>query len=149
MRTLAVFVILAAALQLNAQTTTVSSVPFATPNRGGAVIQTVGAPNDVVVGYARVQPAASTTPAADAVFAFRQNDVLVNETGSPAVTPILAGRTFAEFNGSINTGLAIANPNPVPTTVTFTFADQFGNESGQQSFILNANAQIARFLNEP
>jgi hypothetical protein len=149
MRKLAALVILAAVSQINAQTTvTTSSVSFATPSRGANVIRTTGAPAATVTGYARVQPVASTTPTGMAIFDYRQNGVLVTEAAVPGTATLLVGRTFAELNGPINTGLAFANPNDVQVTVTFSFADQFGNVFGQNSFVLNPNTQIARFLDE-
>ena len=37
-----------------------------------------------VIGYGRVQPASSTTPAGVAIIGYRQNGVLVSEAGVPA-----------------------------------------------------------------
>src|SRR5262249_46017523 len=76
------------------------------------------------------------------------NDVLVTETGVPGVTAITSGRTYAEVNGPINTGLAFANPNGSSVVVSFSVTDQFGFDRGQSSFTLNANAQMSRFLSE-
>jgi hypothetical protein len=64
------------------------------------------------------------------------------------VTPIAAGRTYAEVRGSVNTGVAFANPSSLPVTITFFFTDQFGTEFGQSTLTLGGNAQTARFLNE-
>src|SRR5207249_7891966 len=44
------------------------------------------------------------------ILGFRQNDVLVTEASVPASTLLLAGGTYAEVNGPVNTGLAIVNP---------------------------------------
>jgi hypothetical protein len=130
---------------LDAQSIT-SSVPYATPNRGAFRIETDG--TTAVTGYARAQPTVSTTPAGFAIFGLRQNDVLVTEAGVPGVTAITSGRTYAEVNGPINTGLAFANPNGSSVAVSFSVTDQFGFDRGQSSFTLNANAQMARFLSE-
>src|SRR5215475_6622379 len=85
----------------------VSSIAYATPNLGGMVIDTSGG-IDATVGYARVQPTASTVPASEAILDFTQNGVLVSEIGLPGVTAIASGRTYAEVNGAINTGIAFA-----------------------------------------
>jgi hypothetical protein len=131
-----------------AQTGT-SSVSYSTPDRGGMVIETAGgANNPVVVGYARVQPSASTTPAAAAIFDLRQNGVLVAEAAVPGMTTTASGRTYAEVNSPINTGVAFANPSSAPVTISFNFTDQNGNDFGQSSFVLAANAQTAKFLSE-
>jgi hypothetical protein len=130
-----------------AQTAT-SSVSYSTPDRGGMVVETTGGTNPVVVGYGRVQPAASTTPSGLAIFGLRQNGVLVTEAGVPGMTAIASGRTYAEVNGPINTGIAFENPNSSPVTISFNFTNQNGNDFGQSSFVLAANAQTAKFLNE-
>jgi hypothetical protein len=125
----------------------VSSIAYATPNLGGMVIDTSGGV-DATVGYARVQPTASTVPASEAILDFTQNGVLVSETGLPGVTAIPSGRTYAEVNGAINTGIAFANTSIAPIDISFTFTDQVGNSFGQTSFRLGPNAQLARFINE-
>jgi hypothetical protein len=131
-----------------AQTAT-SSVSYSTPDRGGMVIETAGGTNNPpVVGYARVQPSASTTPSAAAIYDLRQNGVLVAEAAVPGMTTIASGRTYAEVNGPVNTGIAFANPNSAPVTISFNFTDQNGNDFGQSSFVLAANGQTAKFLSE-
>jgi hypothetical protein len=131
-----------------AQTGT-SSVQYFTPDRGGMVLETAGGTNNPpIVGYARVQPSASTTPSALAVFDLRQNGVLVAEAAVPGTTGITSGRIYAEVNGPINTGVAFANPNDTAVTISFNFTDQNGNDFGQGSFVLAAGAQTAKFLSE-
>lgn len=130
-----------------AQTRT-SSVPFTTADRGGAVIETLGDSFVITAGYARVQPSLSTTPTGAAIFALRQNGVLVAEAGVPGMNTMLSGRTYAEVNGPINTGVAIVNPNSTPVTISFNFTDASGNDFGQNTFSLDGNSQIARFLNQ-
>src|SRR5437879_9292187 len=87
-----------------------SSVAYATPDRGGMLIETAGGTNPPVVGYARVQSSASTVPSAAAIYDLRQNGVLTTEAGVPGMTAITSGRTYGEVNPSINTGIAFANP---------------------------------------
>jgi hypothetical protein len=131
---------------LDAQSVTTSSVPYSTPNRGAFRIET--ASTTTVIGYARAQPTVSTTPTGVAIFDLRQNDILVSETGVPGVTTMTSGRTYAEVNSPFNTGVAFANPSSSSVVVSFTLTDQFGVQRIQSSFILNANAQIAKFLTE-
>jgi hypothetical protein len=111
-------------------------------------VETVGGADAIVVGYDRVQPAAGTSPAGVAIFGLRQNGILVTEAGVPGMVTMITGRTYAEVNGPINTGVAFANPNSSPVVISFNFTDQAGNDFGQNSFTLAANAQIAKFLNE-
>jgi hypothetical protein len=129
--------------------TAASSVSYSTPDRGGMVLATPGGTNPIVIGYARLQPAATTTPTASAIFSFRQNGVTVTEAGIPGMTAILSGRTYAEVSGSsINTGLAFANPSSAPVNISFNFTDQNGNDFGQGVFTLGANTQLVRFLSD-
>lgn len=126
-----------------------SSLPYSTPDRGGMVIETAGGTTrPAVVGYARVQPSASTTPSGAAIFDLRQNGVLTAEAAVPGMTTLTSGRMYAEVTGSSNTAIAFANPNDVPVTISFNFTDQNGNDFGQSSFVLAANAQTAKFLSE-
>ena len=137
----------ATTMQAHAQITA-SSVPFTTANRGATTIETVGGPEPIVLGYGRLQPVASTTPAGVAVIDYRQNDLLISEVGVPGVFPMNAGRTYAEFGGAVNTGLAFVNPGTAPVDVSFYFTNSVGRDVGPGTFRLNAGAQLARFLNE-
>jgi hypothetical protein len=74
--------------------------------------------------------------------------VLVSEAGVPASPKIRSGRIYAEASASVNTGLAIANPNNESATVSFYFTDSNGTNLGTGSFTLPANGQIASFLNQ-
>jgi hypothetical protein len=64
------------------------------------------------------------------------------------MTSVISGRTYAEVGGSVNTGIAFANPNNSSATISFNFTDQNGFDFGQSSFVLDANTQTAKFLNE-
>ena len=137
----------ATTMQAHAQITA-NSVPFTTANRGATTIETVGGPEPIILGYGRLQPVASTTPAGVAVIDYRQNDLLISEVGVPGVFPMNAGRTYAELGGAVNTGLAFVNPGTAPVDVSFYFTNSAGRDVGPGTFRLNAGAQLARFLNE-
>ena len=150
MMTFAVVAALTTTMQLHAQ---FNSVRYSIANFGANTIETVGDLNAAgrsltVIGYARVQPASSTTPAGVAIIGSRQNGVLINETGQLGVNAVFSGRTYAEVNGPINTGFAFANPNSFPVSISFALTDQFGSEFGPSAFTLDSGAQIARFLTE-
>ncbi|PYS24502.1 MAG: hypothetical protein DMG11_24310, partial [Acidobacteria bacterium] len=68
-----------------------------------------------------------------AIFGLRQNDVLVTEASTPATRSIQAGRIYAEITGTINTGLAIVNPNNQAATLSFFFTDSDGRNFGEGS----------------
>jgi hypothetical protein len=62
-----------------------------------------------------------------------------------------AGRISAEVTvgvPSVNTGLAIANPNGQTANISFTFTDASGNTAKSGTTTIGANAQLARFLDE-
>jgi beta-lactamase superfamily II metal-dependent hydrolase len=139
-------------------TTTVISLTVATPtgtksfsltDRGGTSITSRGTASAVTLGYGRVRPdGGMTTPSGLAIFGFTQDGVLISEAGVPAVATVQEGRIFAEVNGPVNTGLAIANPNDTAATVTFFFTDTNGVDFGSDSFELGANQQTAKFLDQ-
>ena len=102
------------------------------------------------MGYGRIRAeAGSSRPAGIAIFQFRDSEgVLISEAGVPASEPVQEGRIFAEVNGPVNTGLAIANPNDGPATIRFYFTDSSGNRFADGSFELGANQQTAKFLDQ-
>jgi sugar lactone lactonase YvrE len=122
---------------------------FSIVDRGGRSLLSLGTSPATTIGYASIQPTTgSTTPSGLAIFGFRQNNVLVTEAGVPASRALKSGRIYAEVNGPVNTGLAIANPNGQPATVSFFFTDSNGNNFGNGSTTIPANGQIAAFLNQ-
>lgn len=122
---------------------------FAVTNRGGASFTSGGTGSAISVGYGRIQADSGfTTPSGIAIFGFRQGNVLVSEVGVPAVPARSSGRLYAEIAGSVNAGLAIANPNSSPVTISFQFIDAAGNSAGTGTTTIAANQQIAQFLDQ-
>ena len=120
---------------------------FTFTNLGGFSSTATGAANSLKVGYARIQTnAGNTTPSGLAIFSLRNGNMVVTEAGVPASPLIQNGRIYAEINGAVNTGLAIANPNDQAATVTFFFTDSTGRDFGQGTTTIPANGQIAQFL---
>ena len=138
-------------LQAQDYTLPAGSESFSIPDLGGWSITSSGTAETVRVGYGRIRAnTGSTTPSGIAIFQFRNSQgVLISEAGVPAAEPVLEGRLFAEVNGSVNTGLALANPNDVPAIISFYFTDTHGANFGMDSFELGALQQTAKFLNEP
>jgi len=126
-----------------------SSITFAIPNQGAASVQTSGAASaPVTVGYGRVVADANFAPPSGfAIFGLRQNNVLISEASVPGSSLIRSGRIYAEIGGSVNTGLAIANPNDAPATISFFFTTASG-DTGAGSMVIPPNGQIASFLDE-
>ena len=125
-----------------------STRSFAITDRSGSSVATDGS-GDLTVGYSRIQASSgSTTPAGVAIFGFRQGNVLVTEAGVPASPLITSGRIYAEVNGPVNTGLAIANPNSQTANITFHFTNASGVDFGTSSTTIPANQQTAKFLDQ-
>jgi len=131
-----------------AQTTAMN---FSVWDGGGQSFVTSGTGNSIAVGYARVQSsnADGRIPPAFALYGLRTRGVLVSETGVPAAPAMQAGRIFAEVNSTVNTGVAIANPNPESAVVNFSFTDASGEDFGLGSVTIPPNGQIAQFLTQP
>ncbi len=136
-------------------TGTVEPEPFSIPNLGGWSTMSNGTEANPRAGYGRIRAeAGSTTPSGIAIFGFGQGGVLIAEAGVPASEPVQEGRIFAESSGtpgqagSIQTGLAIANPNDTPATILFYFRDAEGERFGDGQFELGAHEQTAKFLDQ-
>jgi hypothetical protein len=126
-----------------------STLPYSVSARGGVSTTSQGGASTIAVGYARIQPSSGgTTPAGMAIFGFRQNNVLVSEAAVPASPLMSSGRFYAEVGTTVNTGVAIANPNGSPVTLSFYFTDRNGQNFGSGSTIIGVNSQIAAFLNQ-
>jgi hypothetical protein len=73
----------------------------------------------------------------------------VSETGVPATPLLTQGRIYAEIAGTLDTGIAIANPNSSPATINFSFTNAAGASTGSGTTTIAANGQIAQFLDQP
>ena len=126
-----------------------STRPFFMPDKGGVSLTSQGTSPELRVGYGQVETDAGMTPPAGlAIFSSRPNGILVSEAGVPAVPAVLDGRIFAETDGVVRTGLAMANPNDTAATITFFFTNSDGIDSGHGTFTLGSREQIAQFLDE-
>ena len=123
---------------------------FSFPDRGGWSATSSGTEETVRVGYGRISAdVGSTTPSGIAIFQYRDiQGVLIAEASVPATELIQEGRIFAEVEGPVNTGLAIANPNDVPAIISFYFTDTTGTNLGSGNFELGEHEQTAKFLNQ-
>jgi hypothetical protein len=126
-----------------------SSIAFAVAAHGGMLTTSQGGSTNVSAGYAAIQPnTAGAALSGMAIFGFRQNNVLVSEAAVPSSPLISSGRIYAEVSSTVNTGVAMANPNGEPVTVNFHFTDTTGADFGQGSTVIPASGQIAKFLNQ-
>jgi hypothetical protein len=127
---------------------------YTVPARSSRKFQTAGQGRATLVGSVRVIPAASNkTPSGLAVFSFRNGSVTVSEAGVPAARKGGAFRLYAEAsdaaNGSIETGIAIANVAETTAIVTFELTTLTGGFTGLTgTYTVPGNGQIALFLNQ-
>lgn len=105
-----------------------------------------------LVAYTKIQAdVGSSTPSGVGIFGFRQNGVLVGETGVPAAPLVQSGRIFVVVSDpTLNTGIAIANPNDQDVTIDFVFTDTSLDDPdfAQVSLTLEANKQFSGFLSQ-
>ena len=126
-----------------------STHAFTMIDRGGSSLITNGSGLQTS-GYARIVPdPGSSTPSGVAIFGFRNaGGILASETGVPATPFLTSGRLYAEIAGTLNTGVAIANPNNSVATINFSFRDVTGAVVGSSSTTVQPNRQIAQFLDQ-
>ena len=123
------------------------TIGFALKDQAAASLRSTGTSSNLSVGYGAIRSESGSTPSGLAIFGFRQNNVLVTEAGVPASPLIQNGRTYAEMNATVTTGLAIANPGNEPATISFYFTDSSGS-FGTGTTMVAGRGQIAAFLNE-
>jgi len=125
----------------------VSQQTFSVTNLGGFSSTASNAQSGLKVGYTRILPdAGNGTPSGLAIFTLRNGSTVITEAGVPASSLVRSGRIYAEVNGVVNTGLAIANPNNQPAEVSFYFTDEAGRDFGTGNITIPANGQVAKFL---
>ena len=136
-------------IRLLSPTGTSATQRFSIPDQGGVSLTSQGASPALVAGYGQVAAGAGMTlPTGLAIFGSRQDGILVSEAGVPAAAAVLEGRIFAETDGALRTGIAMANPNGTAATIGFFFTDSQGIDSGHGTFMLGPREQIAQFLDE-
>jgi len=133
-------------LPSSSASTNVVSAPVAVS--GGQTLTSNGA-GQMLVGSAGIDAGSGgKAPSGLAILEYRQNGILVSETGVPASVPASKGRIFVEIGTDVNTGFAVANPNDTAAKVSFFFTDQSGTNSAAGSLTIPARGQIAKFLDE-
>src|SRR5262249_7099581 len=126
-------------------------LPFNISNHGAFSFST--APQSgLTTGYARIEAPNRSgylgLPGGMAIFSYRQSGVLVSEASVPAAPLVSSGRTYVELTGPVNTGIAIANPNPQAATIDYSFTGANGEDLAAGSWVIEANRQNALFLND-
>ena len=125
-------------------------LPFSVPDRGGISFTSQGTSPEFRVGYGQVETDDGMTPPVGlAIFGSRLNGILASEVGVPASAAVLEGRIFAETDGPVRTGLALANTSGAPTTVRLELTELDGTATGStESLTIPASGHVARFIDE-
>ena len=139
-------------LTINSQTA--STFSYTIPGRSSASFPTAGTGGTTQSGSVRVTPSQnSQTPSGVAVFSFRSGNITVTQAGVPASSTGQAFRLHVEATdataGTIQTGIAIANPSSSDITVMFALLTPGGGSTGMTgSVTVPGNGQIAQFLGQ-
>jgi len=141
-------------LTMSLNSTTGSRFPYSIPPRSAVRLVTGSADDIVQTGSVRIIPD-SAAPAATAIFSFTNQGITVSEAGVSTQATGTAFRMYVEAfgetqqPGSIQSGMAIANPSPNPVSVTIEPSSLDGASLGDAATItIPANGQVARFISE-
>ena len=133
---------------------TASTFSYTLPGRSSQTLQTAGTGFSIQAGSVRVTPSTNAQgPSGLAVFSLKSGGVTVAEAGVSAAQTGQAFRLYAEATdadgGSIQTGIAIANPSSSSITVTFELLTLGGGSTGLNGSVTVAGSgQIAQFVNQ-
>jgi hypothetical protein len=129
---------------------------YSIPPRGAQTFTTAAAGQTLTGSITVVPSNGSAAPTAMAIYSFSANGVTVTTTGVPAI-PIsnsfgmyveTAGDFADREAGSLQTGIAIANPTDSPITVNLSLSSNSILVQPVGSVTVPAHGQIAAFLNE-
>jgi hypothetical protein len=138
-----------------------STVNYAIPPHGALRLVTSGTSAGLQVGSVQISPAISglfsapPVPSAFATLSLRNNGVTVSEASIAAYPMSSSFHVYLESAGtfgnagSIDSGVAIANPSVTPATVSLQLTNLDGTSLGFPATInVPAGGQIARFITE-
>jgi hypothetical protein len=145
-------------LSMTVNGTTANTFSYSIPPHASTHLTTAGTASGTQVGSVRVSAADSVNgdvPSATAIFSFRNGGVTVGEAGVSAMPTGTAFRIYTESvssaqTGSIQSGVAIANPSEAAIQVSMELTNLDGSYAGVPSASVNvpAGGQVAKFVNE-
>jgi hypothetical protein len=124
--------------------------------KGSAELNTDGSSSSVDVGWIRVSPLnGGMTPTVLGVFSYRKDGITTAEAGVSSIKSGTSFRVYAESSGdlgsagSVQTGVALANPNAGPLEVTCDLLTLTGASTGRRGVItIPGQGQVALFLSQ-
>jgi len=153
----------ASILTMSVNGATNSAFDYLIPPRSAVHFVTGNSSDAMKFGSVRVTPGGgkppfgtgSNAPVAVAIFSFKNRGVTVNEASVLGAPTSTAYRMFAETSGaitepgSVESGVAIANPWQTPVTVRMELTQFDGSSVGPPSTLtIPALGQVAKFVNE-
>jgi hypothetical protein len=140
-------------LSLNGQSPT-SSFSYSIPPHGALRLSTGNASTNLNAGWVKIVPTGLVAPSGSAIFSFRRDGITVAEASVPALPLGFAFRSYVETSGmfgqvgSMQSGLAVANPSSEPIRIDFELRRLDGASAGSTSVTVPAGGQVAKFINE-
>jgi sugar lactone lactonase YvrE len=127
-----------------------SKFAYSIPAGGCIRLITDGSPSSINVGWAQLIPdSGKSTPVSAAVFGFTQQNVLVTESGVPAVSPTTRARIYVDKSRGHDTGLALANPGDSSISISAICYQSDGvTRVGTGNIDLNSLGHDARFAGQ-
>lgn len=127
-----------------------SRFTYTIPAGGCLRMVTDGSPTGTNSGWAQLVPdAGKDTPVSAAVFGYTQQNVLVTESGVPAVFPVTRARIYVDTTRGHDTGIALANPGDSTNSISITCYRSDGvTQVATRRLDLNPLGQSARFAGQ-
>jgi hypothetical protein len=113
-----------------------------------ARVSTAGVASESTVGYARLVAAEGALPTGFGISRFYLGNSLLTESLSFLRTPEKFALFPVEIENSVDTAVAITNPNAVSATIVFTFRNADGVPLKTGTIEVPRHAQLSRFLTE-
>jgi len=132
---------------LENQSRKTDALPFVVYSGGGSRAQSTGADPALTVGYATLS-GSGDLPAGLGVLRYRQQGVTISEATVLPTKPVMSGITYAEVDGRVDTGIAIANTSQQEAIIAFQITTESGQSVSSGELRVAAGGQISRFLSE-
>ena len=142
-------------VRISVNGTTDSTFNYALPPHAAVRLTTAGSESRTQTGSVWIIPSAGGAPTSAAIFSFVNDGITVTEATVAGLPTGTAFRMYTEEAGtrgqagSIQTGMAIANPSPNSVTVNLEVRQMDGSSFGSPvSVTVPGNGQIAKFMQE-
>ena len=127
-----------------------SQFSYSIPARGAFTLNAVGTSDSILTGSMRLIAAGNAlVPSGVLIFTFKKDDVTVAAAGVPASSTAQAFTLYAESNGGVQSGIAIANYSTETAFVNLELRPLDGSGAPQTATLSVApSGHVAAFLNQ-